>query len=197
MESSGEARGAPSAKSAQHPQFWLVAVSMLGLVATTVLATVLFMHFLPALSTRGSAEQKLTAAQQAAIDRGISAVGKLNAAVEVGVNFQNYGALLIDAKAATNHAVELAPGASATNLLQATMQNYADAAEAWQFKIRAPNLKLNAMWGNGALLQKYALQPSSSDDEGVDPDLAMQKIWMVAARNYRSLTQAQSGAAEP
>lgn len=195
MERSDETIGAPSEKSGQYPQFWLVAVSMLALVMATVVVTVLFMHYLPALSARGSSEPKLTAAQQTAIDQGISAVGKLNAAVEVGVNFQNYGALLIDAKAATNHAVELAPSAGATSLLQATMQNYADAAEAWQFKIKAPSLKLNAMYGNGTLLQKYALQPSSGDDEGVDPDLAMQKIWLVATRNYRILTQAQSGAA--
>jgi len=172
---------------------WLLGLGAVVLVAVTALATTLAIRGLPNGILGHSDVPTLTAVQRSAIDNAVAAIGKVNAAVEVGVNFPTYGQLLIDAKAATNHAVEVGATPAIIKILQDTMQNYVDAAKAWQSKVQYPNLKLTSVYGDGALLQKYGLLPTNGKkDEGIDPDTAMQKIWSVAGSHYRQLVKAQS-----
>ncbi|GGY21690.1 hypothetical protein GCM10008098_13230 [Rhodanobacter panaciterrae] len=173
---------------------WLLGLGAVVLVAVTVLVTTLAIRGLPNGIVSHGDVPTLTAVQRSALDNAVAAIGKVNAAVEVGVNFPTYGQLLIDAKAATNHVVEVGATPAITNILQETIQNYVDAAKAWQSKVQYPNLKLASVYGDAALLQKYGLIPSNGKkDDGVDPDTAMQKIWGVAGSHYRQLLAAQSG----
>jgi hypothetical protein len=127
----------------------------------------------------------LTEKQKAAAADAIKALGRIDAAVEVGVTYQQYGQLVIDAKAVVNETARVLPqGKMLTNLTE-TMDAYKDAGTIWNRKIRYPNLGLSKE-SYGELIDRYKVPVSTVDflgkpREEADPDLAMQVIWGVGA----------------
>lgn len=78
----------------------------------------------------------LNSKQRASSGTALAALQKVKAATEVGVNYNNYGQLLIDAKAAVNEATRILPDGELKTELNAAMDGYADAAQVWGFKIQ-------------------------------------------------------------
>lgn len=62
------------------------------------------------------------------------------AATQVGVNYQTYGQLLIEAKAKVNEAVKSLPDGELKTEMSRAMDSYADAATVWGRKIEGHNL---------------------------------------------------------
>lgn len=111
----------------------------------------------------------------------IAALQKIQAGTQVGINYQNYGQLLIEAKAKTNEAVRLLPDGQLKDEFNGAMDAYADAAKAWGVKIEGHQLHDNYEPGK-SLIQKYQL-PMSEPKYGsrdVDPGTALQLIWLRA-----------------
>jgi hypothetical protein len=121
----------------------------------------------------------LTAKEKAAAADAIKALGRIEAAVEVGVNYQQYGQLVIDAKAVVNDATRTLPaGEMSTNLTEA-IEAYADAGAVWGKKIEFPTLGLRGSFGDGAIISRYNLQVD--DKQQAAYSKAMQIIWGVGA----------------
>ena len=113
----------------------------------------------------------------------ISALRKIQAATQVGVSYQQYGQLLIEAKAKTNDAIRSLPEGSLKTELTGAMDAYADAATVWAIKIKdrdlydRPELDQN-------LIAKYRIPVSGpksfGDPPTASPDKALQIIWLRA-----------------
>lgn len=61
----------------------------------------------------------------------LTALKKIQAATEVGVSYQQYSQLVVDAKAAVNDATSNLPDGELKAELQAAMEAYVDAGEGW------------------------------------------------------------------
>ena len=138
----------------------------------------------------------LTSSQQAALDTAISDIGKIDAAIQVGVNYQQYGMLLINAKASVNEAERVIKDKSIRDLLDQTMDCYVDAAKIWSFKISSPSLVvIKPEYSESAIATKYDVTPVYINDyigSGVRPDVLQQKIWTVASIKYAALKALRS-----
>lgn len=124
---------------------------------------------------------KLTEKQKAAAADAIKALGRIEAAVEVGVNFQQYSQLLIDAKPVVNEAERMLPVGEMVKDLTENMNAYKDAREVWSHKIQYPSIggKIKKEYGFGDIITGYNLQVDQKQE--ADSDTAMQIIWGVAA----------------
>src|ERR1700759_4072160 len=78
----------------------------------------------------------LSSKQKTAAANAMKALQKLNAATEIGVNYQNYQPLLIEAKTQVNEAESVLPDGEVKSELNAAMDAYADAGDAWEAFIR-------------------------------------------------------------
>jgi hypothetical protein len=127
-------------------------------------------------------EQPLTERQKAAVADAIKALARIEAAVQVGVNYQQYGQLVIDAKAVVNETARvLQEGEILTNLSDA-MDAYRDAGRVWNHKIRITSFGLLKKY-DGDLISRYDLPlrvVGGMEEEQADPATAMQIIWAVA-----------------
>jgi hypothetical protein len=162
------------------------------LIAYTAGAAILFAAIvLCALWTTGFFETQ--AAKRKAVAEALTALGRIEAAVQVGVNFQQYGQLVDDAQAAVNEAARTLKDGQIVTQLIAAMGAYGDAGTVWNFKIQYPNLKLSKDT-YGAMISRYNLPlpkvnpyplietPSYEyQSTEADPDLALQIIWHVGA----------------
>jgi|GEM_PF-2622372 len=116
------------------------------------------------------------------VTNAIAALGRVEAAVEVGVNFQQYTQLVIEAKATVNDAERiLRDGELSTNLKEA-MNAYIDVATIWNYKIQFSNIGkyIKTEYGHGRIISTYNLH--LSDDKDIPTDAAMQVIWGVASQ---------------
>jgi hypothetical protein len=105
----------------------------------------------------------LSSKQQAAVDEALKALKKVDAATSVGVNYQQYGSLVIDAKASVNEASALLPDGELKKELAAAMEAYADAADAWQWKVRGIGSIYNQEGKLGQeLFPKYSFDAAES-----------------------------------
>jgi hypothetical protein len=111
----------------------------------------------------------------------VAALSKIEAAIEVGVNFQKYTSTLADTNAAVNEAERTLEGFPITFELNAAMQAYKDVAEIWKFKIEYSNIasKISKKF-HTEIIERYG--DSLPKEEEVDTDLAMQLIWRVASK---------------
>lgn len=120
--------------------------------------------------------------QQAAAGEAIASLRKIEAAIQVGVSYQQYGILLIDAKSKVNDANAVLPDGELKNKLNAAMDAYVEAGQVWGIKINGPNLLPDREPG-ATLMRKYSLKPhtvSSLSLTYIDPDEAMQAAWGTA-----------------
>jgi hypothetical protein len=78
-----------------------------------------------------SACSGLNEKQRKSVEDAISALRKIDAATDVGINKPEYSKMVIDAKAAVNNASEILPDGELKQSLQETIQNYEDADKIW------------------------------------------------------------------
>lgn len=138
----------------------------------------------------------LSSKQKAAAGEAVAALRKLHAATEVGVNYQQYGMLVIEAKDKVNNANAALPDGELENRLNAAMDAYAYAGKAWQAKISSDMLTPNTEPG-ATFVGTYGLKPRKlwPDDPKstvmyLDKDEAMQAAW-GAAMGHLLLAQKQ------
>src|SRR5262249_23254691 len=142
---------------------------------------------LAAAKEKGPAKElPLTEKQKAAAADAIKALGRIDAAVEVGVTYQQYGQLVIDAKAVVNETAKVLPQGQMLTNISDCMDDYRDAGTVWNFKIQHPNLALMKELGHGKIIERYQLpvrtvETLGKKEEEADPDTAMQLIWVVGA----------------
>jgi len=150
-------------------------------------AAVLFTQLL--VSCGGLSGKQKTAASEA-----VAALRKVHAATEVGVNYQQYGMLIVEAKDKVNNANAALPDGELKDRLNAAMDAYADAGQVWGIKINGPNLQPDKEPG-ATLMRKYGLKPQTIDRVSpplvvIYPDDAMQTMW-GAAMGHLLLAQKQ------
>ena len=119
----------------------------------------------------------------------------LPSATQVGVNYQQYGMLVIEAKDKVNTAHAMLPEGQLKTELDAAMDAYTDAAQAWSIKFREFSTYLYAGEEPGkTLIPKYALKTFEHkrsvlnasgniiriDDQASLPDAALPLIWAAA-----------------
>jgi len=104
----------------------------------------------------------------------LASLRKVQAATQVGVNYQQYGQLLIEAKDKTNAASRVLSDGLVKTEIRATMDAYADAGTLWEEKIRSRNDYLTIIEEPGrTLIPKYSLKTD-------DMNKAIQMIWLNA-----------------
>jgi hypothetical protein len=140
-------------------------------------------------------EQPLTERQKAAAADAIKALARIEAAVQVGVIYQQYGQQVIDAKAVVNETARVLPQGEMLTNLSNCMDAYRDAGSVWNFKIQFPTLALMKELGHGEIIERYKLPLRTvkrKNEEIASPDEAMQIMWRVGAEKLakaRSLLQ--------
>jgi hypothetical protein len=92
----------------------------------------------------------------------VVALKKIQAGTQVGLNYQQYGQLLIEAKAKTNEAVRKLPDGSLKTELTGAMDAYADAATVWSLKIKGGYLLSDDSEPDMTLITKYHIPVSAS-----------------------------------
>lgn len=102
---------------------------------------------------------KFSSKQKEAISAALDSLGKLKAATQVGVNYQQYGTLLIEAKAKVNSAAEVLPNGDLKNSLEGSIQAYADAHTYWGTKINRDFVVEEKI--KNALVEKYKVPVES------------------------------------
>jgi hypothetical protein len=137
----------------------------------------------------------LSSKQKTAASEALAALKKIQAATQVGVNYQQYGMLVIEAKDKVNTAHAMLPEGQLKTELDAAMDAYTDAAQAWSIKFREFSTYLYAGEEPGkTLIPKYALQTFEHkrsvlnasgniiriDDQASLPDAALPHIWAAA-----------------
>lgn len=124
--------------------------------------------------------------QQAALDAAVKSLRKIEAAAQVGTNYQNYGQLLIDAKAQVNECQLALTEEKLKNDLAWVVTAYMDAGAVWDAKIKGkPSLGTQRPEDN-TIIQRYDIQtaPNDSGDrnwKSADLDQSIQAIWAQAA----------------
>jgi hypothetical protein len=111
----------------------------------------------------------------------IAALKKVQAATETGVNYQQYGQLLIEAKTAVNEASSKLPDGELKTEMEAAMEAYTDAGQAWGIMLEGHTLYSE---GRGAKWdQKYSLGLPSRGEYVYDQmqrKVVVSQIWEAA-----------------
>lgn len=128
--------------------------------------------------------------QKEATAKAVESLKKVQAGTQVGVNYSNYGQLLIDAKAKVNEASTLLPNGKLKDELNATMDAYQDAGQVWNEKIQQHDLYSGFGIGQG-LIEKYSIPTTDAAYKPAgltaSSDLAMQVIWMAADTHLKNV----------
>src|SRR5215213_162666 len=128
----------------------------------------------------------------ATVNDALKALRKVDGAVtQVGVNFDKYNTLLIEAQAQVNEALRVLPDGELKRELQAAMEGYNDAGQVWYQKINGTVTLWANDAGSRALMQKYHIQPSPVRfytgvivGNGIDAEVAQQRIWIEARKHF-------------
>jgi hypothetical protein len=139
-----------------------------------------------------SGGKALAAAQQPAQNEALVAVQKLKSAVDVGVLFERYGELLIDARAAADRALPSMPEGEAKSELSAAVEAYGDAFQGWdEIRRRGGRYETLGVYADslsGRLQKKYDI-PMDNIRTADNPLHVMTRnailtpIWRRAARH--------------
>lgn len=139
----------------------------------------------------------LSSKQRTAASEAVAALRKLHAATEVGVNYQQYGILVIEAKDKVNNANAVLPDGELKQRLNAAMDAYTDAGKAWAAKITTGDMLTPNTEPGATFVSKYGLQPRKlwpNDPKStvmyLSEDEAMQAAW-GAAMGHLLLAQKQ------
>jgi hypothetical protein len=117
----------------------------------------------------------------------LASLRKIQAATQIGVNYQQYGQLLIEAKDKTNAASRVLSDGPVKTEIRATMDAYADAGQVWGEKTRSRDSRLYGWLNNDeepglTLIPKYSLKTDQygniTDEQGLSN--ALKTIWLNA-----------------
>ena len=121
----------------------------------------------------------LSSKQRSAADESVKALRKIAAATEVGVNYQTYGQLLIDAKAKVNEAKDVLLDGDLKTEMNAAMDSYGDAATVWGTKIQNQGY-FYEIGETKPITDKYKLQEIAKNNLLIDGDIVIKIIWAEA-----------------
>jgi hypothetical protein len=128
----------------------------------------------------------LSSKQRSAAEEAIKSLRKISASTQVGVNYQQYGVLVIDAQAQVNEALAVLPDGELKNEMNATMESYSDSLQVWGAKIKSGTGEIHTELNPGTvIIPKYSLPTTDSGMLGksIKGDQALQIIWGVANKH--------------
>src|SRR5262249_44123796 len=110
----------------------------------------------------------------------LKALRKMAGATEIGINFQEYGSRVIDAKADVEEGLRQIPDGDLKTEISLAMDAYADAAKAWNEMIRYDFLMVK--FEPGATFQKkYSIPVDTSiGDPIMRRNVVLSTIWQAA-----------------
>ena len=123
---------------------------------------------------------RLSPQAKAAARDALKALRKMAGATEIGINFQEYGSRVIDAKADVEEGLRQLPDGELKTEISLAMEAYADAGMAWNGMIRYDFMLLN--FEPGATLQKkYSIPVDRSlGDPVMTRNAVLSTIWQAA-----------------
>jgi hypothetical protein len=162
-----------------------VAAVLVALLGVTVLVIGFWMGsymFKP-----GNVSRSSPAEDKAAVKEALTALGKIKASTQVGVNFQQYSELLIEAKAKANEATSKHADPYLIRELNASMEAYNDAAKVWSIKIRGEGrlFLYESSEPGKTLIPKYsipAVSVANGESRVYGIDSSLQIIWKEAEK---------------
>lgn len=124
------------------------------------------------------------------IDGALRALRKLAGATEVGVNYQQYSALVIDAKAAVDEALATASDEALKTELKSSMDAYVDAGRVWDDMVSIPSSRgrVVLMVGEGpnepiwSIHKKYAA-PVPAGTNVISGEELRDTVWAAARKH--------------
>jgi hypothetical protein len=96
---------------------------------------------------------------KAALADALKALGRIEAATQVGVNYQKYSQLVLDAQATVNDAQRTLPRGELSRAITDALDAYKDADRIWKFKIHFIRSPLRRAYGGEirAIIDRYQL----------------------------------------
>lgn len=134
-----------------------------------------------------SAEQRQIEADRILAADTFRSLLKIESAIEVGVNYQKYGELLIDAKTYVNEANLRLTDANIKNIFNNVVEEFSDALKIWKYKIENSSYSFSERldisdepWDT--IIPKYLIPTKKGygDSTYADANSAMQAIWAKA-----------------
>lgn len=124
------------------------------------------------------------------VDRALKALRKLAGATEVGVNYQQYSALVIDAKAAVDEALATSSDETFKTELKSSMDAYVDAGRVWDDMVSIPSSRgrVVLMTGEGpnepiwSIHKKYAA-PVPAGTSVISGEELRDTVWAAARKH--------------
>lgn len=132
--------------------------------------------------------------EQVAADAALKALRKLEAATQVGVSYQQYGQLLIDAKAQVNEASTLITRPKLKDDINWIMDAFTDAGKVWAKKVKGDKSLFSLVEPGKELIPKYSLKTekmelaSGKEFLVAETEDALQQIWMQAILRLNQLS---------
>lgn len=166
-------------RNAGSPRFWIgLGAGVLALNLASIGVTLWVTGFF-AKGKHATSDVKLTAKQLSLASEAIKALGRIEAAVEIGVNHQQYTKLIVEANADVNEARRALPTSEILSNITDSIVAYRDAATVWSHKIQYSSLGLKNDYGHDEIISRYELR---LDKDGVaNPDVSMQIIWKAGS----------------
>lgn len=123
----------------------------------------------------------LSTEQKTAANDTLKALRKVEAATQVGVNYQQYGQLAIEAKASVNQATTILPDGELKSEILGAMEAYADAGDAWGASINSKLASGSKIATDLKSKYGYEYQQSYSDSaKDEQKSLMLSTIWSAA-----------------
>jgi hypothetical protein len=168
--------------------------------------------FLSAIATAALILITACSVQNVAANNALQSLKKVQAATEVGINYQQYSQLLVEAQAAVNEANSKLPDGELKKELEGTMDVYRDAKWAWDisrqsrtsngsdsFILAAGNQDLRTLSFDGVnqnkakeLLKKYSVISGTESDTDIiliSTNDLLQAIWKEAQKHVNRASE--------
>jgi hypothetical protein len=126
-----------------------------------------------------------------AIDNALKSLRKMASAIDVGLNFQEYGKRILDLKFEVEEEIAKLPDSELKQEIKLCLQAYIDAATAWNETLRYDFLLTKYEPGK-TLQQKYAIPPMDKSNETIDKNTTIQVIWKTARKHLDRSTELQN-----
>lgn len=128
---------------------------------------------------------RLSSEEKLAVNDAIESLSKIYAATEVGVNFKEYGSLVIEAKAKVNKASLVLKDIEIKNELERAMEGYADALTAWGEHVEfGTNMLILPEEPYNRLVKKYSLPVQGGGGfPSINRDISLNLIWAIAGKH--------------
>jgi hypothetical protein len=120
-----------------------------------------------------------------AAKRAVEALRKLKSATSVGVNFMEYGRILIDAKTSVDAELSSIQESELKTEIRSALYEYSTAAQIWNYFVRNPRATIPSKSDAGrTLINTYGVPVKISVFTGIGRDDALSAIWAKANRHF-------------